>query len=604
VGGISIAEGWLPASVNDAKRASLADIANILLDLGGGVTTTGSGGTYAISLPSAPTAYADNLLFVAKLNHNAPGASTINVNSLGVKDFKQVIDGVASPLTVGDGPAGHRAICFYSSADNAVLMLNAATAGVIYESNGEDLTSEIYDPDLLLPPPGGAYEWYNNNNFAVLRGSLAVLDEEPGRTAPYKGDYNGWMPLFMARNYATTADPSPSAYQHPQDSEGTPKLYGRGGLVLREENDSIDLVGDRLNFDGAGNITTPPNPVDAAPVLRAYSRMAGVDHFNVAAAGGSARTITSINTVTGEILVSSVHGLIVNDRVVIQSVGGTTQINTSGEGYQSNGYVVRTIPSSTKITLKNLAGTATSMAGWGVWTSGGTVTKAAAHYGISHPMAGDDIDGRFALYQQRYVPAADYSTTGRYSGHHEFQATAPASNTVLPATLLTAARIKAPLLVSGNTPLVIAVTNGSSFDERDIKTKAVGDLDPSDRVLYIDQAEAGTGRMIPYSQTLNDSTGRTLTTSHNGYTIYSSVNPTRITFQAPASYPEGLRYRFVSGGAGGVRFVVGSGTIRQGGTTGTQVSNPVPTDGDSIVVESVSTAIFYVVSMVGAWTVS
>jgi hypothetical protein len=601
---VSIAEGWLPASVNDAMRAQLADVAKLLLDQGGEIVTTGSAGAYAVALSTAPSSYANNLLFVCKLNHDAPGPSTMNINGLGAKDFKQLVEGVASPLTVGDGPAGHRAMCVYSTADNAVLMLNPAGVGVLYEENGEDLSANVYNASIMYPAPPGTYEWYQNENFGIVRGSFAVLDEATGSAPPYKGDYGGWMPLFFARNYGTTSAPSGSAYQHPQESEGTPKVYLRGGLVMREEDDAIDLVGDRLNFDGSGQITSPPNPTDAAPVIRMYSRIAGVDHFNVNAGGGSPKAIAAINIATSTITTSTLHGLAVNDRVVIAGVGGTTQLNTSGQGYSNNGYVVRTVPSTSTLTLQNLASAAISFSGWGAWTSGGTVTKAAAHYGISHP--GTGTTGRFALYQQRYIPAADYSTTGRYSGYHEFQATRPASLT--PSALETAARIYAPTLASGSTGLRLFVYDGSSTVEREVKTKALGDLDPSDRVLYVDQAEAGVGRILPYNQQLSSNGGVTLTVEQNGYTIYSGSPPSRAVFTGPAVFPAGLRYRFVSGGVNGQRFVVGAGTIRgrplTGPIIGTSIQNDTPQDGDAIVVETVSELVTYVVSMVGDWRIS
>jgi hypothetical protein len=604
VGGVSIAEGWLPAAVNNAYRAGLADTAKLLLDLGGEIETTGSAGAYAVALSSAPSAYANNLLFVAKLNHEAPGASTINVSGLGAKDFKFMLDGVPTPLTPAAAPAGHRAICLYSSSANAVLLLNSATAGVFYEANGADLSSNIFESDILLPAPGGTYEWYNNENFAILRGSFAVLDEATGAAPPYKGDYGGWMPLLFARNYGTTNDPSSPTHQYPQEAEGTPKVYVRGGVVMREEDDAIDLVGDRLNFDGSGQITSPPNPTDAAPVIRMYSRIAGIDHFNIAAGAGTPKAISAINIATSTISTSTVHGLVVNDRVVIADVNGTTQLNTSGQGYSNNGYVVRTVPSASTLTLQNLASAAISFSGWGAWTSGGTVTKAAAHYGISHP--GTGTTGRFALYQQRYIPAADYSTTGRYSGYHEFQATRPASLT--PSALETAARIYAPTYASGSTGLRLFVYDGSSTVEREVKTKAMGDLDSSDRVLYIDQADADVGRLMPYTQQLSSNGGITLTTAHNGYTIYSGSPPSRAVFTGPAVFSAGLRYRFVSGGVNGQRFVVGAGTIRgrpsAGPVIGTQVENNSPADGDAIVVETVSALVTYVVSMVGDWRFS
>src|SRR5204863_4961050 len=45
VGGIGIQEGMARSSVNNAMRATVADTANLLLDLGGAVTTSGTGTT-------------------------------------------------------------------------------------------------------------------------------------------------------------------------------------------------------------------------------------------------------------------------------------------------------------------------------------------------------------------------------------------------------------------------------------------------------------------------------------------------------------------------------------------------------------------------------
>ena len=138
VGGISIAEGWLPSSVNNAYREGMADLANLLLDQGGGTTTTGSANAYLLDLPSAPSSYADNFLFVCKLHAAVTGPSTINVSGMGVKAFKKLVNGVATDLAAGDGPAGHRPVCIYSSADNAVLMLLAAPT---FTHNGDDAIS-------------------------------------------------------------------------------------------------------------------------------------------------------------------------------------------------------------------------------------------------------------------------------------------------------------------------------------------------------------------------------------------------------------------------------------------------------------------------------
>ena len=152
VGGISIAEGMARASVNNALRSGYADLANLLLDTGGGVTTTGSANAYLLNLPSAPSAYADNLLFVCKFHAAVTGPATININGLGIKDIKKLQEGIPAALVQGDVPAGHRAVCVYSSADNAVLMLLSAPTFTASGSGAvsRPITSRLADSVHLL----------------------------------------------------------------------------------------------------------------------------------------------------------------------------------------------------------------------------------------------------------------------------------------------------------------------------------------------------------------------------------------------------------------------------------------------------------------------
>jgi hypothetical protein len=124
VGGISIAEGWARASVNNSYRAGMADVADLLLDMGGSKVTTGTASAYLVDLDTEPTAYADNLLFLATAHVGNAADPTININSIGVKSIKRITQGIASGIVVGDFPAGHIGIFTYSSSNNAVILLN------------------------------------------------------------------------------------------------------------------------------------------------------------------------------------------------------------------------------------------------------------------------------------------------------------------------------------------------------------------------------------------------------------------------------------------------------------------------------------------------
>jgi hypothetical protein len=126
VAGISLAEGWPRASVNNAYRAGMADIADLLLDIGGSKQTTGSGITYSLTLDTNPTAYANNLFFLATAHVGNADNATINVNGLGAKLIKKLVAGVTYNIVEGDFPFGHIGIFTYSSLYSGVILLNPA----------------------------------------------------------------------------------------------------------------------------------------------------------------------------------------------------------------------------------------------------------------------------------------------------------------------------------------------------------------------------------------------------------------------------------------------------------------------------------------------
>ena len=109
--------------------------------------TFGDAGSFFINLPSSPDAYADNLFFIAKLNHAVEGpTAAMNINGLGPKVIKKIVNGVATTLVAGDGPAGHRAICTYSSADDAILFHNPTRASDALDDIDPAVITWLEDP--------------------------------------------------------------------------------------------------------------------------------------------------------------------------------------------------------------------------------------------------------------------------------------------------------------------------------------------------------------------------------------------------------------------------------------------------------------------------
>jgi hypothetical protein len=157
------------ASVNNVMRSQLADIANLLLDAGGGTVTTGTANAYLLNLPTAPTAYADNLAFICKLHAAVTGPSTININGIGVKPLKKLVDGAAVPLVVNDGPAGHRAVCIYSTSDNCVLMLQALPSFTNTGGETWPITDRMREQIYLL-------DYIPQSEHAAIRDCTSTFD--------------------------------------------------------------------------------------------------------------------------------------------------------------------------------------------------------------------------------------------------------------------------------------------------------------------------------------------------------------------------------------------------------------------------------------------
>ncbi len=88
--GGSLAEGATTvASVNDKMRQILADVAMFYGDSQTGVTTGGTASAYTVSTASGHGSYANSMAFRIRAHVDcAGGATTMNVNSLGVKALK------------------------------------------------------------------------------------------------------------------------------------------------------------------------------------------------------------------------------------------------------------------------------------------------------------------------------------------------------------------------------------------------------------------------------------------------------------------------------------------------------------------------------------
>lgn len=134
ISGTNVAEGCLPSGINDAIRQMMADLATDAL-IRNIPTTTGSGGTYAVTLVPAAISWT-NLLFFCIANADAVGADTINPNALGAKAlYKHTSSGPAA-VAAGDFKTGDLMLIGYDGTHAQILSaLPSAASGTAASAN-------------------------------------------------------------------------------------------------------------------------------------------------------------------------------------------------------------------------------------------------------------------------------------------------------------------------------------------------------------------------------------------------------------------------------------------------------------------------------------
>ncbi|MBU0584758.1 MAG: tail fiber protein [Alphaproteobacteria bacterium] len=117
--GLTWAEGQNPNTVNASARVMMQREAELLTDVGGSITASGSANALLVSAHSAFTTYASGRLVCFKAASSNTGPATLNVNSIGAKSIrKMTIDG-ESALAAGDIQAGGLYEVRYASSLNS-----------------------------------------------------------------------------------------------------------------------------------------------------------------------------------------------------------------------------------------------------------------------------------------------------------------------------------------------------------------------------------------------------------------------------------------------------------------------------------------------------
>ena len=100
---VNLREGQAPATLNDAIRAMMAEIAKWRDDLSGNLVTGGSGTAYTLTTNQGLTSLTDGLMLRVRLSATNGAAATLNVDSLGAKAIAGVYGSAAKAGSLRSG---------------------------------------------------------------------------------------------------------------------------------------------------------------------------------------------------------------------------------------------------------------------------------------------------------------------------------------------------------------------------------------------------------------------------------------------------------------------------------------------------------------------
>lgn len=128
---------------------------------------SGSTDAYAISLPTAPTAYVLGMMIIFRPNTANTGACTLNVNGLGAKSIKDVL---GNDLQTGDILAGQMVTVIYNGTD---FIMTSTSALETTQDDGWKYVSEAwaYASATTITVPTGAANRYQKGDKIKLTNS-------------------------------------------------------------------------------------------------------------------------------------------------------------------------------------------------------------------------------------------------------------------------------------------------------------------------------------------------------------------------------------------------------------------------------------------------
>jgi len=247
-------EGMAPSAVNNGARALEGIIARYVSDTSAGAITGGSSNTYTFSAAQTLSSYYDGLIICVDANHTNSGAATLNVDSVGAKQWLKHGD---DQLESGDIIAGGKYCSIYDGAAWQLISIpaqfNAATSSV---DTNELVANSVDGTKIAIGSDAqGDVLYYDGTNYARLGAGTSgqFLKTQGAGANPTWDDVTttiGQVVSSVSTGVATGATAIPADDTIPQcTSEGT-EFHS---LAITPTNASSTLVIDVTVF---GSIST------------------------------------------------------------------------------------------------------------------------------------------------------------------------------------------------------------------------------------------------------------------------------------------------------------------------------------------------------------
>lgn len=340
VGGVSIAEGMSASSVNNGMRATLADLAKFLADIGGANTTTGSSNSYALTTASGIGSHAMPRILAFEANHTNSGAATITIDGLASKSLKRA-NGAA--LGSGDIVSGSIYLIAYESGADVYLVLNAGAGDVVGPSSATDNAIALFD--------GTGGKTLKNSVITAVSGNVAGIVT---LTLPNDGlhllDTNASHDLIIAPGSNLTADHTLT-------------------ITTGDADRTLDISAGSVTISAFG--ATVVDDADASAVRTTLGLVIGT---NVQAYDATLTSLAAVSGVAGDILYASGA-----DAWARLAKGSDGQILTLASGVPSWATVTSTAPNVQAFTSSDTwtkpsslsANSLVLLQAWGAGGSGG-----------------------------------------------------------------------------------------------------------------------------------------------------------------------------------------------------------------------------------------